>query len=244
MQTVRLVGDIAKFGEVWQTDCANIRDIFKLISCQTLGFKKYLLEAEEAGVAYEIKKGKDILQNPEDLLLSTVEEEEIIITEVPGGAKAGLKIVAGIILIIVGVLYQPLAFLIDVGISLIVGGVAELLAPGPETEDSQNDPSYLFNGPANNISQGLPIPVLYGQLIIGGGAISAYYSENPVVLRGSTVSSNAAGTSETGNMPINFSGGEGPSVQIASDASVRDFLFQNELSDLSDEIFTITTVGY
>ena len=243
MQTVRLVGDIAKFGEVWQTDCANIRDIFKLISCQTLGFKKYLLEAEEAGVAYEIKKGKDILQNPEDLLLSTVEEEEIIITEVPGGAKAGLRIVAGIILIIVGVVFEA-PFLIEVGVSLIVGGVAELLAPGPETEDSQNDPSYLFNGPVNNISQGLPIPVLYGQLIIGGGAISAYYSENPVVLRGSTVSSNAAGTSETGNMPINFSGGEGPSVQIASDASVRDFLFQNELSDLSDEIFTITTVGY
>lgn len=244
MQTVHLVGSISKFGKVWQTDCANVKDIFKLINCQTLGFNKYLIEAEEAGVAYEIRKGKDILQNPEDLLLSTVEDEDIIITEVPDGAKKGLKILAGIILIVIGVLYPPASFLIDVGISLIVGGITELLAPGPETEQSENDPSYLFNGPVNNISQGLPIPVLYGQLIIGGGAISAFYSNSPVILRGDIVDSNSIGTNSFGNTPIPFGGGEGPSVQVASNASLRDFLFENDLVRLSDEVFTITTVGF
>lgn len=243
MQTVHLVGNISKFGKVWQTDCANIRDIFKLINCQTLGFNKYLIEAEEAGVAYEIRKGKDILQNPEDLLLSTVEDEDIIITEVPDGAKKGLKIVAGIILVVIGV-FTGIPFLTEIGISLIVGGVTELLAPGPETEESENDPSYLFNGPVNNITQGLPIPVLYGQLIIGGGAISAFYSNSPVILRGDIVDSNSTGTNSFGNTPIPFGGGEGPSVQVASNASLRDFVFENDLVRLSDEIFTITTVGY
>ena len=99
MQTVRLVGNIAQFGATWKTNCSTVKDIFKLIECQTQGFKKYLLDADKAGVAYEIKKGKDILQNPEDLMLSTIADEDIIITEVPDGSKKGLKILICIVLI-------------------------------------------------------------------------------------------------------------------------------------------------
>ena len=44
MQTVYLNGDIAKFGQKWETDCTNIRDIFKLIECQTPGFRNCMCQ--------------------------------------------------------------------------------------------------------------------------------------------------------------------------------------------------------
>jgi predicted phage tail protein len=220
MQTVRLVGNIAQFGEVWETSCNNVRDIFKLIDCQTSGFRKYLMEADKAGVAYEIRKGKDILQNPEDLLLKTVDDEEIVIVEVPDGAKAGLKIIAGIILTVVGFATGQ-TWLISIGANLIVGGITELLAPGPETEDA-DDPSYLFNGPVNNIRQGLPVPVLYGELIVGGGAISAYYSSAPIVIRGDTVEGNASTTS-AGNVAINFNSGEGSTAPTTENRGLNSY---------------------
>ena len=88
MQTVYLNGDIAKFGAVWQTNCRNIRDIFKLIECQTPGFRKYLIEATDADVSYEIKRGEEILEGFDELFLS-LKDEDIIITEVPSGSKTG-----------------------------------------------------------------------------------------------------------------------------------------------------------
>ena len=59
MQKVKLVGEISKFGSTWETECSNIRDIFKLIDCQTKGFRKHILDAADAGIGYEIKRGKD-----------------------------------------------------------------------------------------------------------------------------------------------------------------------------------------
>ena len=52
MQKVKLVGEISKFGSSWETDCRNIRDIFKLIECQTPGFRKHLIKAADAGIQY------------------------------------------------------------------------------------------------------------------------------------------------------------------------------------------------
>ena len=98
MQTVYLNGGIAQFGEKWNTNCNTIRDIFKLIECQTPGFRNYLIQAYESGVGFDIKRGSEFLQEPEELLLS-LNNEDIIITEVPAGSKSGgAKILAAIVL--------------------------------------------------------------------------------------------------------------------------------------------------
>ena len=56
MQTVYLNGGISQFGTKWSTNCTNIRDIFKLIDCQTPGFRQYLVNAAENDVDFEIKR--------------------------------------------------------------------------------------------------------------------------------------------------------------------------------------------
>ena len=197
MQKVRLVGEISKFGSIWETDCSNIRDILKLIDCQTPGFRQHLVQAVEAGVDFSIQRGDDFLEDAEEMLLS-IGKEDIIITEVPAGAKSGQqKILAGAAFIAlflagggVGVLagettkfigfemgkwaaaaaYGTLA----IGTNLALAGVTQLLAPGPETEEQQEE-GYIFNGPVNTIAQGLPVPVCYGELIVGGAPISVSF---------------------------------------------------------------------
>ena len=186
MQKVKLVGEIAKFGSSWETNCANISDIFKLIDCQTPGFRQHLVDAAEAGVGYTIKRGEDYLEEAEELLLS-LNQEDIIITEVPAGAKSGgSKIIIGALLM-ASVFFPPFAtfmgagigttgltvggLIFTVGANLALAGISQLMAPGPETDQKQEE-GYLFSGPQNNMQQGLPVPVCYGELLVGGAPMS------------------------------------------------------------------------
>ena len=110
MQKVKLVGEISKFGSDWETNCRDIRDIFKLIDCQTPGFRQHLVSAADAGISYEIQRGKDFLESPEELLLS-ISSEDVIITEVPSGSKTGAgKILAAAAIITIMVLQPQLFF--------------------------------------------------------------------------------------------------------------------------------------
>lgn len=64
-----------------------------------------------------------------------------------------------------------------IGMSLILGGVSQLLAPTPKTDGAgdrpENKASQYFNGPVNTIAQGNAVPVCYGRLIVGSAVISA-----------------------------------------------------------------------
>jgi len=188
MQKVKLIGNISKFGGSWETDCVNIRDIFKLIECQTPGFRQHLVAAAEAGVGYEIRRGEEFLESEEELFLS-LNDEDIIITEVPVGAKAAGKILAAILIVVLVVMNPALfgtfgaaggglttagTFAMSLAVNLAIGGISQLLAPGPETDKKQNE-GYLFNGPVNTVQQGMPIPVCYGELRIGGAPVGVSF---------------------------------------------------------------------
>ena len=205
MQIVYLNGGISKFGEKWETACKTIPDIFKLIDCQTPGFRQYLIEAADAGVEFEIKKGEEFV-GEEDLLLS-LSSDDIIITEVPAGSKSGgAKLLIGAALIATAIIAPQFMFMagqgglvstgsvgaalsgsmgtgvqiatmaaIGTGLQLAAMGISQMMAPGPETDGSENE-SYLFNGPVNTVQQGVPVPVAYGELIVGGATISTSFS--------------------------------------------------------------------
>jgi predicted phage tail protein len=80
----------------------------------------------------------------------------------------------------------------SVGVALILGGVSQLLSPTPQlgqigpasqslggrnttTEGTEMDPqeSYSFSGIQNTSRQGTPVPVVYGETIVGSVVISA-----------------------------------------------------------------------
>jgi predicted phage tail protein len=64
------------------------------------------------------------------------------------------------------------------GIGLALGGVAQLLTPTPRVPqgpDKQDDPrkSYSFSGIQNTSRQGVPVPIVYGETLVGSVVISA-----------------------------------------------------------------------
>jgi predicted phage tail protein len=64
------------------------------------------------------------------------------------------------------------------GIGLALGGVAQLLTPTPKVPqgaDKQDDPrkSYSFSGIQNTSRQGVPVPIVYGETLVGSVVISA-----------------------------------------------------------------------
>jgi predicted phage tail protein len=65
----------------------------------------------------------------------------------------------------------------SIGLSLTLGGVAQMLAPQPASsepsERPENQPSYTFNGAVNTTAQGQPVPVGYGRVVVGSAVISA-----------------------------------------------------------------------
>jgi predicted phage tail protein len=59
------------------------------------------------------------------------------------------------------------------GSALLYGGIAQLLAPTPDTPSDTDMENYSFSGAVNTTQQGVAIPVCYGQLMVGGAVISA-----------------------------------------------------------------------
>ena len=98
-----------------------------------------------------------------------------------GSKQAGLlQTIVGAVLVVVGLVYQPL---LPAGLAMLAGDVIQMLSPqakGLGTQDSPNNrPSYSFNGAVNTSVQGNPVPLLYGRMIVGSAVISAgIYSED------------------------------------------------------------------
>ena len=64
------------------------------------------------------------------------------------------------------------------GVSLLLTGVAQLLTPTPKLTqgaDSDGDPrkSYSFSGIQNTSRAGVPVPVVYGETLVGSVVVSA-----------------------------------------------------------------------
>jgi predicted phage tail protein len=83
-----------------------------------------------------------------------------------------------------GIALAPLAF--GIGASLVLGGAAQLLTPTPSTNlnpGGEKDPkttSYSFSGIQNVSRSGLPIPIIYGETVVGSITISAGLSVESV----------------------------------------------------------------
>lgn len=58
-----------------------------------------------------------------------------------------------------------------VAVNLAMTGIQQMMAPDPST-DNEQDESYIFQGSKQNIAEGDPVPVLYGELRIPGRTVS------------------------------------------------------------------------
>jgi len=88
-----------------------------------------------------------------------------------GTTQAGAAISMGLVS---GAFASAVGF---VGVSLVLGGIAQLISPSGSTSTDATDISQLdstsLSGITNTVNQGLPVPICYGRCFIGSAVISS-----------------------------------------------------------------------
>lgn len=205
MKRIHLLGNLGeKFGPLWRANCSTVSEALRLIECQCPDFKKYLIDAVEEGTNFAVRTGEELLETGEELYMN-VTEDDVYITEVPVGSGGWGKIIVGAILVIAAIAITiasggtalpallatggalttfgtvVVATLASIGLNLILAGVNELLMPKP---DKGKQGGAFFSGAINTVKQGQPVPVLYGELIVGGAPISVSYTKSKIATTG------------------------------------------------------------
>ena len=180
MREIRVYGKLAKFlkRRVFRAEIANVAEAVRFLLANFPHVEAHMLDQH-----YRVSlDGSDVDLNE---IHQPVGQETIKIVPVIAGAGTVGRIIAGVALVagalIIG---QPwlgawaYSSLIGVGASLALGGVSQLLSPVPVTPagaDSPNDPrkAYSFSSIQNTSRSGTPVPIVYGETIVGSVVISA-----------------------------------------------------------------------
>ncbi len=195
LRKIRLYGRLAKFigKRVLHADVASAAEAVRFLVTNWPGLERHMADQHYRVSVAGYDLNKDELHNPAG-------QQDIKIVPVLAGAGALGRILIGAALIAaafftggatIGLLglAAPIAVstvLLGVGASLVLGGVAQLLTPTPKVptgNDTEQDPrkSYSFSGIQNTSRQGLPVPIVYGETLVGSVVISAGVDTDQVV---------------------------------------------------------------
>tara|TARA_Y100000114_G_scaffold24684_1_gene20383 strand:- start:13231 stop:13917 length:687 start_codon:yes stop_codon:yes gene_type:complete len=184
---IKLHGKLGKiYGESFEFENINKpMDVVKAMDSILPGFKKHVINEAKAGGHYEIivngasKNGLELETKEKN-----IKEVEIVPCILGYGP---LVIILGVIAVGVGLagIYGVAvsAFLIALGVGLIIAGIMYLLTPIPENEPNEQNirasirnSSFIFQNPSNSSSQGRAIPIVYGRLRVGSHVIGTTIS--------------------------------------------------------------------
>lgn len=190
IRTIRLYGKLGtKFGRVHTLAVESTAEAIRALCATLPGFERELMTSKDRGVSYACFIGKRNL-GPENIADPVGGQDIRVAPILQGNKKGGLfQTIIGVALIALAIT-NPMGWValgvagavgttavLSMGISLALGGVVQMLSPqqkGLSAKDKpENGASYNFNGPVNTSAQGNPVPVLYGELIIGSSVISA-----------------------------------------------------------------------
>ena len=201
IRKVYLDGEMAeKFGSEFAIKAKTTADVFRNLECNFPEMRQYLMECHEKDIGFLCQVGDEALQDEEELLLS-LGEGDIYISPQPAGSKSGIGKILAAIAIIALVIYAPQLMvaaasaggtagtigmsiagfvmaatpvLIGLAVNLALTGIQQMMAPDPSVDDFNNDKetSYLFQGAEQNVIEGDPVPVVYGQLRVPGRPIA------------------------------------------------------------------------
>ena len=190
MVTIRLLGEAGRrFGRRFQLAVKTPAEALRALCVQIPELRQYLLDSGEKGIDWRVVTDH-ALGLDEDQLLWPL-SKRMVLAPIPAGRGAVGRIIAGVALLAATFLIPGAAawlgptavsLITGVGVSLIFGGVAQLLTPTPKMpnvggsvgggvtagrnrEEQLN--SFTFDKSNANALQGEVVPVLYGERIIG-----------------------------------------------------------------------------
>lgn len=201
IRNVYLQGELGeKFGTKFRVDADTHQEIIKCINANRSEFKPFLLDCHEKDVGFTIEYQNELVQDED--LLTPLKEGDVTIALVPAGSKKAFgKILAAVFLAFVvlpyvigaGAFVGPGATFGElmaagfatatgkvvamVAINLAMAGISQAMAPDPSV-DNDSPENYAFSGSAQNIAEGDPVPIIYGELRIPGRPVSSLVTQD------------------------------------------------------------------
>jgi predicted phage tail protein len=188
LRKIKLYGALAKFvgHRVLEADVATAAEAVRFLLANWPE-----LEAHMSDQHYRVSIGTYDIDLEE--LHHPAGAAPISFVPVVAGAGAGGRIIAAIALIAASFFFPaaaPAAAALTIGastftavgaaiffagVSLLLTGVAQLLTPTPKISQDEADPrkSFSFSGIQNTSRAGVPVPVVYGETLVGSVVISA-----------------------------------------------------------------------
>ena len=193
LRTVRLYGELAEFVGHKELDAVitSTADAMRFLLSNFPGLEAHMADRHYQVLVDDYEIGEEDIHNP-------IGQSDISIVPVITGAGGGTRrFLLGAVLIgasfavggglLGGALAKNLgaiSFIKNVGFSLAIGGVSEMLFPQPQPQDFSNeqDPriSFSFSGVQNTSRAGTSHPIVYGEIITGSVVISAGIDTNQV----------------------------------------------------------------
>jgi predicted phage tail protein len=195
---VRLYGRLARIAGrgIYELAVSSVREAITALHCLTETRTSQYIDRTSHTVKWRVVVNGEQIDGSKDsvadeLMIEKDGIETIDIYPVPEGGANWLGLIFGAILLVVGLVlaFVPaFAAFAAIGVGMIVSGVAGILggllslfdkpATTPKQKKTQNNPSYLFSGTVNSQDQGGPVPVAYGNLIVGSQCIAAYITNS------------------------------------------------------------------
>ena len=195
LRTVRLYGELAEFVGHKQLDavitCTG--DAIRFLVSNFPGLEAHMADRHYQVLVDDYEIGEEDIHNP-------IGQSDISIVPVITGAGGGTrKFLLGAVLIGASLatgggfaalfsktgltnVFSSIGF--NVGASLAISGVADMLFPLPKPQEFNNeqDPriSFSFSGVQNTSRAGTSHPIVYGEIITGSVVISAGIDTNQV----------------------------------------------------------------
>ena len=196
LRKVKLYGKLAKFvgHRVLEADVHNAAEAVRFLIANWPALEQHMAKQH-----YKVEVGSSALTLEETLY--PIGSEDISITPVIAGAGNVGRIVLGAALIAAAIylpgsnavfgaggglgfgatnaagqaIFSGYALAGNIGIMLVLSGVAGLLTPTPTTPKSEEDPQnqFSFSGIQQTGRAGTAIPVCYGEVLTGSVVISA-----------------------------------------------------------------------
>lgn len=188
-RNVYLYGEMGKrFGKVHTLHVSTAAEAIRALMVLFPDFKTYLREARDAKTMFKVREGRDKLLTCVDDFKECSKKAIFITPVINGSSKAStFQFIGAAILVVVGTVmnaYTPGSgtWAYASAAAMFLGGVAALLVKTPKSEAAANSTSYSFGGPINTTTQGNPVPVGYGRLVVGSAVISAKVTTSDIAI--------------------------------------------------------------
>lgn len=206
------------FGEVHRLNVKTVQEAMNAIDIMKGGLRTYLTDCTENGIEFTVQKGEEFMDYGN--IAMELGKDDIIISPVPAGSGSDIvKTVLGIILIIASFFVPGLgpitqaqmgAAVFTLGVNLALMGIIEMTTDEPDEIDEQK--STMFAGPINNTKSGIPVPLAYGEIEVGGAVVNFGFTDYRIkgnagyefVSKGTSTGTGTSGTGGAGS-----SGGTG-----------------------------------